>query len=100
MTLFNIVYTPKCDSNLILLSQLHKSEISSSNYLDTMIFKQKRSKIWLVVRYKNFFVLEIEFGNKAILVQKENCPKYLFSSNPQIRLWHHCFNHIKNAKIV
>ena len=100
MILLNVAYIPKCDSNLISLGQLRKSEILYHNHPDSMIFKQKESKIGLAVRYNNFFVLETESGNKTMLVRGRSCPTYLLSSNSQIWLWHHRLGHASNARIV
>lgn len=86
MILFNIVYIPKCNSNLILLGQLRKSGISYHDHPDSMILKQKESKIELAVKYKNLFIFETKSENKAMFMQEKSCLTYLLSSNPQIRL--------------
>lgn len=39
MTLLNVVYAPKCDSNLISQGQLHKSDISYYNHLNSIVLK-------------------------------------------------------------
>lgn len=100
MTLLNVTYTLKCDSKLISLGQLRKLRISYHDYPDSMILKQKRSKIRLAVRYKNLFVFEIESGNKIMFVQKKSRFTYLLSSKPKIQLQHHRFGYASNIKVV
>lgn len=100
MTLLNIVYTPKCNFNLISLNQLCKSKRSYHNHLNSIILNQEKSIIGLAVRHKNLFILEINLKDKVILVQEKNCPTYLFSSNSQIRLQHYCFSYATNIRVV
>lgn len=50
------------------LSQLRELRKLSHDHPDSMIFKQKRSIIGLVVRYKNFLILGTSLKNKTILV--------------------------------
>ena len=42
MTLFNVVYTLKCNSNLILLGQLQESDIWYHDHPNSIILKQKK----------------------------------------------------------
>ena len=99
MTLLNVAYTPKCDSNLISLAQLHKSGISYHDHLDSMILKQGGSQIGLAVRHKNLFILETE-SEKAMLVRGRGRPTYLLSPDPQTRLWHRRLGHASNARVA
>lgn len=100
MTLFNVAYTSKYDSNLISLGQLRKSGISYYDYFDSMILKQGKSKIELVLRYRNLFILKTESENKVMLMREWGCPTYLLSSSLQIQLWHCRFSHASNVKVV
>lgn len=100
MTLFNIAYTPKCDSKLILLGQLRKSGISYHDHLDSMILKQEGSIIGVVKRYKNIFIFKTGLRYKTILVQERSQSIYLLRSNSQIFFWHHCLDHANNARVI
>lgn len=99
-TQFNIAYTLKCDSKLISLSQLYKSEISYHNLPNCMIFKQKRNTIEITRRYKNLFMLKAGLKDKAMLVQGRGRPIYLLSSNLQIRLWHYYLDYASNIRVI
>ena len=68
MTLLNVAYTPKYDSNLILLGQLRKSGISYHDHPNSIILKQRGSTIGVARRYKNLFILKTGFRDKAMLV--------------------------------
>lgn len=100
MILLIVAYTPKCDSNLISLSQLHKSKILYHNYPNSMIFKQRGSTIGVARRYKNVFILETGIKDKAMIVQKRGQPTYLLSLNPQIRLWQRRLSYASNARVI
>ena len=99
MTLLNITYTPKCDSNLISFGQLHKSGISYYDHPDSMILKKRGSQIGLVVRNKNVFILETE-SDKAMLVQEEGSSIYPLSSDLQTRLWHRQIGYINIVRVT
>ncbi len=58
MTLLNIVYALKYDSNLISLGQLCESGISYYNHSDSIILKKEESTLGIANRYKNLFILE------------------------------------------
>ena len=100
MTLLNVAYAPKCDSNLISLGQLRKSGISYHDHPDSMALKQGGSTLGVANRHKNLFVLETGSKAKAMLVKGRGRPTYLLSKNPQIRLWHRRLGHASNARIV
>lgn len=100
VTLFNVIYTPKCDSNLILLGQFQELEILSDDYLKFMILKQKRSTIRLAMKYTNFFVLEIRHKNNAMLLRRRSRPIYLFSSNFQIQFWYCHLDYAHNVRVI
>ena len=85
ITLLNVAYTPKCDSNLISLGQLRKSRISYHDHPDSMIPKQGGNIIRLAMSHKNLFIFETK-SEKIMLVQKRGRPRYLLSSNPQTKL--------------
>lgn len=55
MILLNIIYTPKYNSNLILLGQLWKSEILYYNHPNFMILRTKVNTFGIANRYNNFF---------------------------------------------
>ena len=100
MTLVNVAYTLKFDSNLISLGQLCKSGILYHDHPDSMILKQGRSTIGVAKRYKNLFILETGLRDKAILMQGKGQPTYLLSSNPHIRFWHCRLGHASNARVI
>ena len=100
MILLNVAYTPKCDSNLILLGQLCESGISYHDHPDSIILKQGGSTIGVARRYKNLFILKTGLKHKAMLVQGRGRLTYLLSSNPQIRLWHRRLSHASNARVI
>lgn len=43
MTLLNVAYAPKCDSNLIPLGQLYKSRVLYHDHPNFIIFKKEDS---------------------------------------------------------
>ena len=86
MTLLNVAYAPKCDSNLISLGQLRESGILYHDHPNSMVLKQGGSTLGVASRYKNLFVLETGSKAKAMLVKRRGRPTYLLSKNPQIRL--------------
>lgn len=98
ITLLNIAYTPKWDSNLILFGQLRKLKISYYDRPDSMIFRKKGSTLGIANRYKNLFVLET--SQKVILVRGKGCSTHFFSPKPHIRLWHHCLSHASNTRVM
>ena len=101
LTLSHIIYTPKCDSNLIFLSQLQKTSILYHNHYRCIILKQKKNMIRAIIRKKNFFILNSQlFSDKAILVKGKWILTYLFSNNLQINLWHHRVKYVLNARII
>lgn len=80
----NIVYASKNNFNLISLGELYKLGILYHDYLNSMVFKQKRSTIRIANRYKNLFILETGLKTKAMFIRKKSQPIYFFNSNPQI----------------
>lgn len=52
------------------------------------------------MRYKNFFVLKTRHKNNIMLISGRGWLTYLFSSNPQIQLWHCCLGHANNARLI
>lgn len=100
MTLLNVAYTSKCDSNLILLGQLRESRISYHDHPDSMVLKQGGGTLGMAGRHKNLFVLETGLRAKAMLVRGRGRPTYLLSSNPQVRLWHRRLGHASNARVI
>ena len=79
MTLLNVAYALKCDSNLISLEQLHESGILYHNHLNSMVLKQGKSTFGVANRYKNLYVFKIGLKAKAILMKKRGRPTYLLS---------------------
>lgn len=100
MTMFNIIYTSKWDSNLILLDQPCQSEISYHKYPNSIILKQKKSIIKIAKRYKNLFIFETDFRGKLILKKEKKRLIYLFNSNSQIRLLYCHLDYSINAKEI
>lgn len=100
MTLLNVTYTLKCDSNLISLDQLRESSISYYDHPNLMIFKERRTVLGVVSRKKNVFVLETNSIHKAMLVQGRSWLTYCLSTNPKIRLEHCHLGYASNARIV
>lgn len=100
MTLLNVAYTPKRDSNLISLDQLQELGISYHNHLDSMILKQRKSILGVVSREKNLFILETIPIERAMLIWGRGQSTYHLSANAKIWLWHYCLGHISNTKIV
>lgn len=72
MTLLNIVYALKCDSNLISLEQFYDSEISYRNHPDSMILKQRGNIFKIANKHKNFFDLKTNFKAKAMLMREKD----------------------------
>lgn len=68
ITLLNIAYTPKCNSNLISLGQLQKLGIWYYNHFDSIISKQEWSTLGMTSNEKHLFVLKIGLIEKAILL--------------------------------
>lgn len=68
MTLLNVIYTSKCNSNLILLGQLQELGILYHNYPNSIILKQKGSTLRMAGRYKNLFIFGTSLKEKAMLV--------------------------------
>lgn len=98
MTLLNIAYAPKCDSNSISLGKLHKSRILYYNHPNFMISRKESSTLRVTNRHKNIFFLETSF--KIMLVKTRGRPRYFFSSNLQIWLWHYYLGYPSNARII
>ena len=99
MTLLNIAYIPKYDSNLISLGQLRESRILYHDHPDSIILKQGGSHIGLAMRNKNLFILETK-SEKAMLVRGRDRPTYLLSPDLQTRLWHRRLGHASNARVA
>lgn len=68
ITLNHITYTPRCNSNLILLGQLRELGITYYDYPTQMILKQGGNTIESASRHKNFFVLNTKASKKAMIV--------------------------------
>ena len=100
MTLLNVAYAPKCDSNLISLGQLRDSGISYHDHPNSMVLKQGGSILGIANRHKNLFVLETGSKAKAMLVRGRGRLTYLLNSNLQIRLWHCRLGHASNARVI
>lgn len=100
MMLLNVVYAPKCNSNLILLEQLRESGISYHDHPNSVVLKQGESTLRLANKYKNLFVIKTGSKAKAMLVKGRGRSTYLFSKSPQIRLWHQRLGYASNARIV
>lgn len=98
MTLLNVAYAPKYDSNLISLRQLHKSGIWYYDYPNSIILRKEGSILRIASRYKNFFVLETSL--KIILVQGKGRLTYFLSSKVQICLWHRRLDYASNARVI
>lgn len=71
ITFINVAYTPKCNSNFILLGQLQESGITYYKHLNYMILKQRDNTIGLASRLKNFFILDTKTVKKMIIIQKK-----------------------------
>lgn len=100
LTFINVGYAPKCDSNLIPLKQLRETGISYYDYTKCMMLKQKGKIIRLVTRRKNLFILNTQIPSKTISVKGRGRPTYRLGSNLQIWLWHRCFGHASNARVI
>lgn len=100
MTLLNVAYAPKCDSNLISLGQLRKSGILYHDHPDSMVLKQGGSTLGIANRHKNLFIHETDSKAKAMLMKRRGRPTYLLSKNPQIRLGHRQLGYASNARVV
>lgn len=100
ITFNNFTYTLRWDSNLILLIQLWELDITYYDYLERMILKQGGNTIRLASKYKNFFILDTKTTKKVMITKKKGRPTYFQSQNRQIRLWHQCFGHASNTKII
>lgn len=93
ITLLNIIYTPKCNSNLISLGQLRKSGILYHNHPNFMILKQKRSTLRVANKYKNLFILETGLKAKAMLVKERDRPTYLLRAKSRQQYSFHSRNY-------
>lgn len=60
LTLANVAYTPKCDSNFIFLGQLQETGISYHNYPKYMVLKRVENVIGSEIRKRNLFVLDTQ----------------------------------------
>lgn len=78
MTLLNVAYTPKSNSNLILLDQLPESGILYYDHFDSIILKQGESILEVASRYKNLFILKTGLRGKIMLVQGRS-PTYVLT---------------------
>lgn len=84
MTLLNVAYTPKCNLNLISLSQLRELGISYHNHSDSMMLKQGKTTLKMANKEKNLFILKIGLKERVILMQKRDQPIYHLSTNLKI----------------
>lgn len=100
MTLLNIVYIPKCNSNLILLGQFWELGILYHNYPKSLILKQRRSILGIANREKNLFILKTGPIGKVMLVQRRSRPTYHLIANPKIWLWNYHLKYASNARVV
>ena len=101
LTLCNVAYALKCNSNLISLDQLRETGISYYDHLEYMVLKQGESIIGSATRRKNLFVLDTQLPpGKAMLVKERGKPTYLLTKNPQIRLQHWQLRHASNARAI
>lgn len=84
LTLSNVAYTLKYDSNLIFLSQLPETRIFYHNHPKYMLLKQKKKTIGLAIatRKKNLFILNTQIRGKIMLVRGKGRETYPLSRNP------------------
>lgn len=101
MTLSNVAFAPRCDSNLISLGQLREAGISYHDHPESMILKKAGIIIGSAQKKKNLFALDLlNDVNRIMISQRRRRPTYLLSKDPAVRLWHRCFAHASNAWIV
>lgn len=102
MTLSNVAFASRYNSNLISLGQLRmKAGISEHNHSESMIFKKTRNIISSIKQKKNLFVLDLQENVDMIMIaQGRGKLIYLLSKNPKVRLWYYHFAHVSNAQII
>ena len=72
ITLKNITYTLRYDSNFISLGQLRELGITYYDHFELMILKQRRNSIGSGSKYRIFFILVTKIMNKkGIITPKE-----------------------------
>ena len=98
ITLLNVAYTPKHDSNLISLGQFRKFGILYHNHPNSMILQKENSIFRVVNRHKNLFIFDTSL--RMVLVKGKGRPTYLLSSNPQICFWHCYLGHASNVGVI
>lgn len=75
LNLFNIAYTPECNSNFISLDQLQESSILYYNHLKYIVLKQEGSLIRSTIRKENLFVFNTQsLPSKAMLTKGKDRP--------------------------
>lgn len=71
MILSNIAFAPRCNFNLISLSQLREIRILYYDYPKSIILKKAEIIIGSIQRKKNLFILNLQINvNKIIISQK------------------------------
>ena len=69
ITLNNVIYIPRCDSNLISLGQLQEAGSTYHDYPKQMMLKHKGNIIRSVSRFKNSFILNTKTNRKMMMIQ-------------------------------
>ena len=100
ITVNNITYIPRYNFNLISLGQLREVGIIYHDNSKQMMLKQRGNIIESRNRFKNLFILDTKTNIKMMMTLEKGWPNYLKSQNPQIRLWHCCFEHTSNVRII
>ena len=103
----NIALAPRCNSNLISLSQLQESGIIYHDDPSSITLMRGNKTIVRAKRSHNLFTLNLAMPgqimsviSRAMAITGRGRPTHLVSKNKRIRLWHQQLAHISNTRIV
>lgn len=104
-----MAYAPEFDLKLILLGQLHGSNITYINNSDAMTLMQGGQAIVHARRDRNLSIFDLATPNKVMQVtqppkaemtQGRGRPIHLISKNKRVRIWHQRLGHTSNVRVI
>ncbi len=106
MELLDTVLVPECDSNLISLEQLRKTDITFHDNPSHMTLMRHMVVIAQAKRHQNLFILDraiseivMKVRNLAMTTGKIR-PTHLGSKNKKVQIWHRRLGHASNAQVI
>ena len=95
----NVVYVPKCDSNLLSLGQLRQSGITYHDDNHEMTLRRDGKTIARALRVGNLYILDTTRTGMTLTVNDRGRPTYLCGPTAELDLWHRRFAHAGVVRI-